>query len=377
MIRILQCVNIMDRAGLETMLMNYYRNIDRTQIQFDFLTHRPNKGAYDDEIESLGGKVYHAPRLYPQNYPTYFKWMTYFFNEHPEYKIVHSHIDSMSFFPLYAAKNAGIPVRIAHSHTSKLDKDLKLPIKFLTLKLIPYVANYYCACGELAGKFMFGKRDFKIIKNAIDVEKYRFDKEIRKRKQDELGLNGKFIIGHVGRYCYIKNQLFLLEIFAEVKREKENAHLLLIGKGEDEIKIREKVHILHLDGSVSFLIDRDDVDQLYQVMDIFVMPSLFEGLPVVGVEAQANGLPCIISDKISREIVLSECVRMLRLEDGIDKWKESILSTKTERNMNSVNQLENKGYNVRVEANRLAAYYILLMKGASRDGTIDDNYTNI
>lgn len=136
MIRVLQCVNIMDRAGLETMLMNYYRNIDRTEVQFDFLTHRSDKGVYDEEIEKLGGRVYHAPRLYPQNYPLYFRWMRDFFGHHTEYKIVHSHIDTMSYFPLAAAKKAGIPVRIAHSHSSQLDKDIKFPIKFLALKRI-------------------------------------------------------------------------------------------------------------------------------------------------------------------------------------------------------------------------------------------------
>ena len=132
MIRILQCVNDMHRAGLETMLMNYYRNIDRDKIQFDFLTHRPNRSDYDDEIESLGGKMYYAPRLYPQNYPEYFKWMKRFFAEHPEYKVVHSHIDAMSYLPLKAAKAANIPVRIAHSHNTSIDKDFKYLLK-LTL----------------------------------------------------------------------------------------------------------------------------------------------------------------------------------------------------------------------------------------------------
>ena len=129
MIRVLQCVNDMHRAGLETMLMNYYRNIDRTKIQFDFLTHRPDKSDYDDEILSLGGKVYYAPRLYPQNYPAYFKYMKKFFAEHPEYQIVHSHIDSMSYLPLLAAKKAGVPIRIAHSHNTSIDKDFKYILK--------------------------------------------------------------------------------------------------------------------------------------------------------------------------------------------------------------------------------------------------------
>ena len=151
-IRILQVVNKMDRAGLETMLMNYYRNIDRSKVQFDFLTHREERGAYDDEIESLGGKIYRMPRLMPQNYPKYFKKMKSFFKEHPEYKIVHSHIDAMSSFPLRAAKKAGVKIRIAHSHSSKLDRDLKLPIKYVSKKLITKYANYYFASSSTNSK---------------------------------------------------------------------------------------------------------------------------------------------------------------------------------------------------------------------------------
>lgn len=357
MIRVLQCVNIMDRAGLENMLMNYYRNIDKNDIQFDFLTHRPNKGAYEDEIQNLGGKIYRAPRLYPQNYIAYFRWMSEFFREHPEYNIVHSHIDSMSFFPLLAAKKAGVDNRIAHSHSSKLDKDFKWPIKYMALKLLPTVSTCNCACGEVAGKFMFHNKKFRIIRNAIDLEKFSFDEDLRRKKRKELGLTGKFVIGHVGRYCYIKNQMFLLDIFKQIKQENKNAHLLLIGKGDDEKKIKNKIHILNLDNSVSLLIDREDVNQLYQVMDIFVMPSLFEGLPVVGIEAQANGLQCIVSDKISKEIILTDSIKVVNLKDGVNNWKEVILKTTPNRNPNAFLQLKEKGYSVKTEVKSLADFY--------------------
>ena len=165
----------MHRAGLETMLMNYYRNIDRTKIQFDFLTHRPYKSDYDDEILSLGGRMYYAPRLYPQNYIQYFRWMDKFFEEHLEYQIMHSHIDSMSYLPLLAAKRANVPVRIAHSHNTSIDRDLKYPLKQLFRTRITKVANEYCACGEEAGKFLFGNRDFKVIPNAIETERFIYE----------------------------------------------------------------------------------------------------------------------------------------------------------------------------------------------------------
>ena len=233
MIRVLQCVNDMHRSGLETMLMNYYRNIDRTKIQFDFLTHRPGKSDYDDEILSLGGKVYYAPRLYPQNYPAYFKYMKKFFAEHPEYQIVHSHIDSMSYLPLLAAKKAGVLVRIAHSHNTSIDKDFKYILKQYFRKKITKAANYYCACGQEAGEFLFPGKEFTFIPNAIEVDKFLYNKEVRDKKRKDLGLANEFVVGHVGRLSYQKNHELLIRIFDELHKKDANTVLLLIGVGEN------------------------------------------------------------------------------------------------------------------------------------------------
>lgn len=358
MIRVLQCVNIMDRAGLENMLMNYYRNIDKSQIQFDFLTHREEKGAYDDEIIKMGGKVYHAPRLYPQNYPAYFKWMKQFFKDHPEYNIVHSHIDAMSYFPLLAAKKSGISIRIAHSHSSKLDKDLKLPIKFFALKQIPKVANKYFACGEKAGQFMYGDRDFTVIHNAIDLNKFSYSSEIRDSKRKDFGIdNDTFVVGHVGRYCYIKNQLFLIDIFKEILGKNVNSILILVGNGPDEEKIITKAQSLGIADKLLLLKDRDDVNELYQMFDVFVMPSLFEGLPVVGVEAQANGLPCIISDNVSSEVKITNSVKMVSIRQPAKDWADIITNLRNDRNQNALDELEEAGYNVANEAEKLLITY--------------------
>lgn len=358
MIRVLQVVNNMHRAGLETMLMNYYRNIDRTKIQFDFLTHRPEKGDYDDEIISMGGKVYYAPRLYPQNYLQYFKWMKKFFNEHPEYKIVHSHIDTMSAFPLLAAKLNNIPIRIAHSHTSKLDRDLKFPIKYLAKLIVPYVANHYFSCGEVAGKFLYGNKKFEIIRNAIDLEKYKFNNKVREKKRKELKLNNEFVIGHVGRYCYIKNQSFIIDIFNEILKERPNSKLLLIGSGPDEELLRQKVNKLNLNNNVIFLINRSDVDELYQVMDAFVMPSLFEGVPLVAVEAQANGLKCFLSDKISEEVFLTKNIEKISLGQKDEEWKEKILNSEYERQEEIPEELFQRGYDIKRSMQELIKKYI-------------------
>lgn len=327
MIRILQCVNNMHRAGLETMLMNYYRNIDRSQIQFDFLTHRPNRDDYDDEIERLGGKIYRAPRLYPQNFPKYFKYMKQFFRDHPEYQIVHSHIDTMSYLPLLAAKKAGIPVRIAHSHSASLDLDMKYLMKQCFRWLLPGVATHRLACGNKAGQFLFRGKPFEVIPNAVDGSNFFYNSEVRQAKREELHLENKLVIGHVGRFCYPKNHEFLIDVFAEIHKMKPNAVLMLVGTGEKEQAIMDLVEKMGLSEAVLFMGSCSDVSSLYQVMDAFVMPSLFEGVPVVGVEAQFSGLPCIFSDRVTREVKFSEQCVFLSLEQSAKAWAEHILES--------------------------------------------------
>lgn len=325
MIRVLQVVNNMHRAGLETMLMNYYRHMDKEKIQFDFLTHRPDRDDYDDEIESMGGKVYYAPRLYPQNYLTYFKYMESFFKEHPEYKIMHSHIDAMSYLPLKAAKKAGVPIRIAHSHNTSIDKDFKLPLKLYYKSRITAVSNYFCACGEEAGKFLFPGKEYTVIPNAIETDKFRYDGTIREKKRKELGISDELVFGHVGRISYQKNHKFLVQIFNEILKKNKNALLLLIGVGEKEEEVKEQIEKLGIANKVRFLGNRSDVYELYQAMDAFLLPSFFEGIPVVGVEAQYAGLPCFFSDKVPKEVKFTEYSYFISLNENEEKWAEKIL----------------------------------------------------
>ncbi len=328
MIRVLQCVNGMHRAGLETMLMNYFRRIDREQIMFDFLTHRPPGQDYDDEIRALGGTVYYAPRLYPQNYPAYFRYMKRFFQEHPEYRIVHSHIDAMSYLPLLAAKRAGVPVRIAHSHNTGIDPGYKYWLKMYYRYRLPQAATDYLACGTEAGQFLFGGRPFQVIPNAIDASRFMFRQEVRDKVRDQLQLNGHFVIGSVGRLTYQKNVPFLLRIFRELVQTSPEAVLLIIGGGEDEAALKQQAAAYGISDQVRFLGVRDDVDQLYQAMDVFAMPSRYEGLPVVGVEAQAAGLPCVFSANITRELRLSEHAYFLDIDRTPEEWARCILQIK-------------------------------------------------
>lgn len=360
MIRVLQCVNDMHRAGLETMLMNYYRSIDRTKIQFDFLTHRPYKSDYDDEIEQLGGKVYYAPRLYPQNYYKYFKWMEIFFEEHPEYEIVHSHIDTMSYLPLLAAKRANVPIRIAHSHNIAIDKDYKFILKQIFRLKINEVCNYRLACGMEAGKFLFRNKKFTVIPNAIKADKFYYDEDIRKLKRKALGIENQFVIGHVGRFSYQKNHKFLVYVFKEILNINSNCLLLLVGVGEKEDEIKKVINKLEINDKVLFLGNRSDVNELYQAMDIFVLPSFFEGVPVVGVEAQFADLPCVFSDMVPKEIKFTDKSLFLPLSCDTKVWAEKILefhnSTRKKKNY------ENNLYVIDNSKDILFNYYMMAVK---------------
>lgn len=360
MIRVLHCVNDMHRAGLETMLMNYYRNIDRDKIQFEFLTHRPYKSDYDDEILSLGGKIYYAPRLYPQNYPKYFKWMKQFFKEHPEYQIVHSHIDAMSYLPLKAAKKAGVPVRIAHSHSTAIDKDYKYLLKqFFRIKINDVTTNRL-ACGVEAGKFLFRKNDFQIIPNAVDASKFYYDEKTRLKKRIELGLKDEFVIGHIGRLSYPKNHKFLIEIFKELTKTNQNAVLIIVGEGEKEPEIRKYISDLKLANKVKLLGNRNDVSELYQVFDVFLLPSLFEGVPLVGIEAQFSDLPCIFSDRVPTEVVFSDKTHFINLNQSADEWANQILKIDITNRNSKRPILTNSHYNIQTAHKILEDFYLNL-----------------
>lgn len=357
MIRILQCVNNMHRAGLETMLMNYYRNIDRSQIQFDFLTHRPDKSDYDDEILSLGGKVYYAPRLFPQNYPSYYSYMKDFFEDHPEYRIVHSHIDSMSYMPLLTAKKAGVPIRIAHSHNTAIDRDYKYAMKqYYRLKL-PSVANEFMACGDDAGRFLFGDRKFQVLPNAVEASNFTYSHQKRVQVRNQLGIQGKMVVGHVGRFSPQKNHEYLIDIFQALLKRYSNAVLLLVGDGELEENIKAYVCNRHLEDKVLFLGKQDDMGKLYQAMDVFVLPSLFEGIPVVGVEAQYADLPCIFSDRVPREVRFGRKCQFISLNESPDVWAESILECVKESPVQDRREIRCSRYNIQEMHQALTDYY--------------------
>lgn len=356
-IRVLHVVTHMNRGGLETMIMNYYRHIDRTKIQFDFLTHRDGKKDYDDEIQKLGGKIYHLPPVNPLDKKGYLKKLDDFFREHPEYKIVHSHLDCMSAYPLRAAKKYGVPVRIAHSHsTSEEKKDLKYLIKLYSKRKIPVYATDLFACSQKAGKWMFGNRDFTVMKNAIDCEKYLYNESIALEVKKELGIEGKFVVGHVGRFSIPKNHKFLIDIFRQIYTQNPNAVLLLVGEGVLMDEIKQKVKAYQLEEAVKFLGLRDDVERIMQAMDVFVFPSLYEGLGIVAIEAQMTGMPCIVSESIPQEVKITNNLSFLNVESDAKTWAQKVLEVNRPKEK-TTDLIEKSGYDIKKNSQWLLEKY--------------------
>ncbi len=362
MIRILHVVTYMGRGGLETMLMNYYRHIDRTEFQFDFLTHRDFRADYDDEIESLGGKIFHLPRLVPWS-KNYINALDRFFSEHPEYEIVHVHQDCLSSVILKSAEKHGVPVRIAHSHNSSQDKNLKYPVKLFYRSRIPRYATDLFACGKQAGDWMFRGAAYTVVNNAIDAKSYCFSPEKAAAVRAELGLSATaLVVGHVGRFSPAKNHAFLLDVFRRINQKHSDSVLLLVGDGELRAETEERAGQLRIDNNVVFTGVRSDVSDLMAAMNVFVFPSLYEGFPVTLLEAQAAGLPCIVSDRISDECSVTPLVKPESLSSSPDKWADDVLkAAKIERRSRS-EEISAAGFDISENALRLQKFYFSKLK---------------
>ena len=359
-IRVLHVVTYMGRGGLETMLMNYYRHIDRTKVQFDFLVHRDFEADYDQEINELGGRIYHVSKLIPWS-RKYKQELKYFFQHHPEYKIVHVHQDCLSSVALKCAEECGISVRIAHSHSSSANRNFKYYIKKYYMKFIPKYATDLVACGKQAGDWMFGGSPYRIVRNAIDINKYSYDDEKAKAKRKELGFDDEFVVGHVGQFRQEKNHIFLLRIMNELLKKRNDTKLLLVGDGEGRKEIVEKAKEYGIAERVVFLGNRDDVNELMQVMDVFVLPSLYEGVPLVLIEAQASGLPCIISDRVSKEsIIVDSLVDVKQLSQS--EWADLVLTKANHSRKDYSLEMREAGYDIVTSSQLLQAFYLSKIK---------------
>ena len=376
-IRIAQIIGKWVGGGVEAVVMNYYRNIDRSKIQFDFICDDDSTNIPCEEIESLGGRVILIPPY--QKLISYQKKLRKILKEN-NYKIVHSHINTLSVFPLYAAKKVGIPIRIAHSHSTTNKREWKKNLLKQLLRPFSrkYATHYFC-CSELAGRWLFGNKEYDkgnvyLLNNAIDIEKFKYNEKIRKEVRTELGIkDDTLVIGHIGRFVEQKNHSFLIDIFKEVHDKNKNSILLLAGQGPLMEKIKNKVKNLNIEDSVIFLGQRSDANRLYQAFDIFLLPSLYEGLPVVGVEAQASGLLCILSSAMTKETKVLSSTKFISLDNNSKEWANILLdSYKNYIRKDTTNEISSNGFNIKEEVMKLVSKYINVVSG----GNYEENNNN-
>ncbi len=330
-IRVLQVFHGMDCGGAENMIMNLYRHIDRSRVQFDFLVHTRKKCYFDNEIKQLGGRIFHVPYFNVANTASYEYLLRRFFESHPEITIVHGHLGSCSHIYLKIAKEYGC-YAIAHSHKTK---PTKVNAKTILFRLFTMqtrkTAEYFFACGHQAAEHRFGHRiassdRLTILNNAIETERYKYNEATRQKMRTELGLEDCFVVGHVGGFNYSKNHAFLIQVFAELLIKQPSARLLLIGDGALRPAIEHKSENLGIRDKIIFTGVRSDVAGLMQAMDCIVYPSLFEGLPIALIEAQAAGLPIVCSDAVTAECKLTELVKYVPLTENAENWADAILS---------------------------------------------------
>lgn len=360
-IRVLNLFTIMDRGGAETMVMNYYRHIDRKKVQFDFLVHREQRGAYDDEIEALGGRIYRMYPIYPQNFARYKHDIRAFFKAHPEYRIIHSHMSELGYFAFKEAAKQGVPVRICHAHNAPHGFDMKMIMRdYFKKRMMPYLTHLFM-CGVESGRWLYGKKNesqFIMLNNAIDAAAYTYNPAKRAEMRRQLGLTDELVVGHVGRFNPQKNHPFLLAIFAALLKKEPNAVLLLVGGGNDMPKIQAKAQELGIVERVRFLGVRSDVADLMQAMDVFVFPSLYEGLGIVLIEAQASGLPCVVADTIPKEAYLTDLVFTEKLSASTEEWADMILAKCGTPRTDRRAEIAAHGFDITTEAVKLQEFYI-------------------
>ncbi len=355
---------LMHRGGIESFMMNYYRHFDRSLVQIDFIVHGDGYGEYDEEIMALGGNIYHVPvkSKHPFRYAGEVKKVI----KAGGYQIIHSHADAMSGWILKIAKECGVPVRIAHSHnTDHLTKNpIKRFLNDMAKKDIQKYATHLFACSNMAGAWLFGKKDFTVVNNAIDLCKFVYSNGVRTRirKQFNIGAN-EFVIGHVGRFDRQKNHEFLIMVFAEYAKINPKAKLLLVGDGELRTEIEPLIATYDIQDRVLLTGVRSNVNEIYSAMDVFVLPSHFEGLPVVGLEAQANGLPCLFSSGVTKESQVTDNAQFLDL--SVELWVAALKESEKATRLDGKSSLVEAGYDIEVESKKLQEFYLQISRGLS------------
>lgn len=361
-IRVLHVLNSLSSGGAESFIMNVYRNIDKSKVQFDFLLRSNQNNLYIEEVERLGGKVYILPD-FPRHILKNYKELKEFFTLHEEYKIMHVHANSLLYIkPLKVAMDNKVPVRIIHSHNTRSRNNLFYgALHAWNKRKINKIATHLFACSEDAGKWMFGENKFKVIHNAVDLENFTYNLQDRANIRKEFGIENKYVIGHVGRFAKQKNPIFLLEIFKAIKELNSDAVLLLVGTGEMEQAIKKKASQLGVMEDIIFAGVRTDIPQIMSAMDVFLFPSLYEGLAIALIEAQASGLNCVTSEKVvPSKVNVTGLVKYIPLDQSAAEWAASVLksSGRSPQGKDMKKTLKNAGYDIKSEVSKMESFYI-------------------
>lgn len=373
-IRVLHVLGGLGLGGAESRIMDLYRQMDREQIQFDFLVHSKNvknsktdmsvkeKQYYDEEVLGMGGHIYVLPKFKVYNYFDYRRAIKQFFATHHDFAVVQGHMTSTAGIYMPIAKKAGIPITVAHSRNAGVEKGLKgIATKFFRRNLAKKVDHCF-ACSVLAGEDVFGKEVMnagrvKVIHNAINASKFRYNQAVRDEMRSQLHIQDKLVLGHVGRFDYQKNHPYLIRIFKAVCDRRDDAVLLLLGEGAHMEEMKELCKQLKVEDKVLFVGNQKQPERYYQAFDVFLLPSFFEGLPGVLVEAQAAGLKCIVSDTVTKEAKVLDSVEYRSIEEPETKWAEAILDSVPYARCDTYDEMQKAGFDVASQAEGYRYFY--------------------
>lgn len=368
--RILHVSGICPDGGVKTFMFNYQQELF-PNIIFDYLFFSDNEDEpFISLAKKMGSRIFQLPKIKISNLKSNYQKIDEIFSFYSkEYSTIHIHSPNIAFLCCPLAEKHGIKNRIIHSHATAFSDSFFKSIRnyFLCINLNKK-ANCFCACSQAAGDFLFGKntKGVSIIKNGIDCDKFVFNSNVRNKVREEMNLKDSFVIGHIGRFEFQKNHDFLIHIFSEVLKEKKNSILLLVGTGSRINNIKKQVEKLNIKDKVLFLGEREDVNEIIQAMDVLVLPSYFEGLPIVSVEAQCAGLPCVFSTSISREAQLTDEVKWINLKDSVSTWANEIIKVNTNRKRrNNMEIIRENGYDIKLEKTKLEKLYLNLERSAN------------
>jgi len=358
-IRILQMIGSLNVGGSQAMIINLYKNIDRTKVQFDFILDHPKETYFKDTVMELGAKVYEMPTFTGKNYFQVRKAWKDFFVSHPEYRVLHSHVRSYASIYIPIAKKYGVKT-IIHSHSTSNGSGFSSLIKKILQYPLRYQADYFMGCSKEAGEWLFGKKiansdKYNIIKNAIHANDYRYNSKYEDEYRKKLGLINSSVYIHIGRFHKSKNHEFLLDVFKKIKEVQTNAILLLVGDGELRDEIVNKISLLNLEDSVLILGNRNDVPKILQVADVCLFPSLWEGLGIVAIEAQAAGVPCICSFGVPEEVAITNECYFLPLDEIM--WVNKAVLLKKDRR-DTYLEVVKAGYDICMSSKWMERFYL-------------------